>query len=63
MADIVNLRQARKHKQRAAKAAAADQNRVLHGRPKAEKLRDREAAERAAAFLDSHRRDPSGKRK
>jgi hypothetical protein len=61
MADIVNLRQARKQKARAAKAAAADQSRALHGRSKAEKLRGRKAAESAAAFLESHRRDPSGK--
>ena len=31
MADIINLRRARKNKDRAAKAAKADANRVTHG--------------------------------
>lgn len=57
MAEIVNLRHARKQKVRAAKEQAADENRALHGRSKAEKQRDRRAAEEAKAFLDGHRRD------
>lgn len=40
MADIINLRQARKQKARADKAEQADKNRRLHGRSKAEKLAD-----------------------
>ena len=35
MADIVNLRTARKRKARAADARVADDNRVRHGTPKA----------------------------
>jgi hypothetical protein len=57
MAEIVNLRQARKQKARAAKEQAADRNRALQGRSKAERQRDRQAAESARAFLDGHRLD------
>lgn len=57
MADIVNLRQFRKHKARAERETLADQNRALHGRTKAEKTRDRLTAERAEKFVDGHRRD------
>jgi hypothetical protein len=37
MAEIINLRRARKDKKRMVEAAAADQNRVIFGRSKAEK--------------------------
>ena len=57
MAEVVNLRQARKLKARAAREQSAERNRALHGRSKAEKQRDREAAESAKSFLDGHRRD------
>ncbi len=57
MADVVNLRQFRKQKARDDREAAAEQNRALHGRTKAEKERDRIAAERAGKFVDGHRRD------
>jgi Domain of unknown function (DUF4169) len=63
VADIVNLRQVRKQKARAAKETVAEQNRALHGRPKGEKLYDRKVGESADAFLEGHRRDPSGKQK
>jgi hypothetical protein len=55
MADIVNLRQARKQKVR-----LAEQNRALHGRSKAEKQRDRIVADKAENFVAGHRREPSG---
>jgi hypothetical protein len=58
MADIVNLRMARKHKARADREQAAEQNRALHGRSKAERERDRQQAERAEKFIDGHRRSP-----
>lgn len=58
MADIVNLRQFKKHKARAERETLADQNRVLHGRTKAEKARDQLTAERVEKFVDGHRRDP-----
>jgi Domain of unknown function (DUF4169) len=59
MSGIVNLRQARKQKARSAKEREAEQNRLLHGRTKAEKLRDRRAAEKSNSFLDGHRRSSS----
>ncbi len=61
MAEIINLRQARKNKARADKEARADQNRITFGRTKAEK--DLTKAERVLAQrrLDSHKRDDSEK--
>lgn len=50
MADIVNLKQARKQQARARREAEAAANRRQFGRPKAERLateRERERAERA----------------
>ncbi|MBE1709125.1 MULTISPECIES: DUF4169 family protein [Mesorhizobium] len=63
MADIVNLRQARKQKARDEKTRVAEQNRALHGRSKAEKHRDRLNADKAEKFVAGHRLDPSGKDK
>ncbi|MGX5827514.1 DUF4169 family protein [Mesorhizobium sp. 43Arga] len=61
MADIVNLRQARKQKARDEKTRVAEQNRALHGRSKAEKQRDRLNADKAERFVAGHRLDPSVK--
>jgi hypothetical protein len=55
MADIVNLRTARKHKARAEKERTAEQNRAVHGRSKAERERDRLTAEKAESFIEGHR--------
>lgn len=57
MAEVINLRNARKQKARAEKDARAQQNRILFGRTKAEKLK--QAAERAAAdkHIDGHKRE------
>ncbi|MDF1749003.1 MAG: DUF4169 family protein [Alphaproteobacteria bacterium] len=52
MADIVNLRTARKHKARAEKAATAEANRVKHGT--SSKTRKLVADKKA---LDRHRLD------
>jgi hypothetical protein len=61
MAEIVSLRQARKQKARANKERLAEQNRALHGRSKAEKVRDTEAAKKTQNFLEGHRRErPAG---
>ena len=61
MAEIVSLRQARKQKARADKERAAEQNRAVHGRSKAEKARDAAAAEKSQSFLEGHRRErPAG---
>ncbi len=57
MAEIVNLRQFRKGKVREQRAAAAEQNRALHGRSKSEKQRDRLQAENAERLIDGHRRE------
>ena len=55
-AEIVNLRRARKAKDKAAKAKTADANRVTHGTPKS--LRDL-----AKARADKDRRDLEGHKK
>ena len=57
MTEVINLRQARKKKVRAAASAAAAGNRLRHGQTKAE--RDNEEARRAKAvrFLDAHKRE------
>ncbi|MDF3151227.1 DUF4169 family protein [Mesorhizobium sp. XAP10] len=60
MAEIVNLRQARKQKARDEKLRAAEQNRALHGRSKAEKERDRMVADKADNFVAGHRREKPG---
>jgi hypothetical protein len=60
MADIVNLRQARKQKARIEKDRLASKNRALHGRTKAEREHDRLTADKAENFVAGHRRDKSG---
>ena len=62
MGDVINLRQARKQKARAAKGQEAEQNRLLSGRSRAEKLRDRQTTEKSNRYLEGHRRDPSGRK-
>ena len=57
MAEIVNLRQARKQAARKAARAAADVNAAKHGRTKSEKALDRARAEKAARDLEAHRRE------
>lgn len=58
MAELVNLRQQRKARARAAKEEAAARNRALHGRSKAERQRDSKSAEAVRRHLDAHRLDP-----
>lgn len=55
MAEIVNLRLARKAKMRAEKTVAADRNRTVHGRTAGERTRDRLEAERLARAVDGSR--------
>lgn len=57
MADIVNLRQARKDKIRAEKQADAKANRAAHGRTKAEKKLRQAEAEKTARDLAAHKRE------
>ena len=57
MAEIVNLRQARKAKARAEKEQAAETNRAKFGRTKAERERERMLTEKQVRDLDGHKRD------
>ena len=57
MAEIVNLRAARKAKARGAAEGAAQANRAKHGRTKAEKARDAAETARLTATLDGTKRD------
>jgi len=57
MGEVVNLRQARKHRARIEKERQASENRALHGRPKTERERDRLASEKAEKFVAGHRRE------
>lgn len=53
--DVVNLRQFRKQKARSDKERQADQNRIAHGRTKAEKTLTRVLNEKAEKALDQGR--------
>lgn len=57
MAEIINLRQARKARQRGDAAKAADANRARHGRGKAERAVQALETARAARLLDGARRE------
>jgi hypothetical protein len=59
MAEIVSLSKARKAKARADKDAAAQQNRILFGRSKAEKARDEAERSFAEKLIAAHKREPS----
>jgi len=52
MAEIVNLRQRRKQKARAAAGATAAANRAKFGRPKTERAHDEAEAARSRSELD-----------
>ncbi|MEJ0063831.1 MAG: DUF4169 family protein [Alphaproteobacteria bacterium] len=55
MAEIVNLRQARRGKKREAEAGQADANRLKFGRTKAEKKHGKQQAELDRARHEGHR--------
>ena len=57
MAEVVNLRAARKARDRAAQKAEADSNAVKFGRRKSDKQRDAAEAEKARRDLDGHLRE------
>ncbi len=57
MAEVINLRMARKAKARSAAAQQADENRALHGQSKAARARAKREAERADRLLDGAKRD------
>ncbi|MCX7360727.1 MAG: DUF4169 family protein [Alphaproteobacteria bacterium] len=58
MADVINLRQARKEKARRARDGEAAANRTRFGRTKAEKVADKDADERSRRALESKRLEP-----
>ncbi|MEM7547242.1 MAG: DUF4169 family protein [Pseudomonadota bacterium] len=53
----INLRQARKARDRAAKRSTADANAALHSRPKADRLAEARDMARATKTLDGHKVD------
>lgn len=57
MAEIVNLRRARKDKARQQRESEADANRRRFGRTKAEKANDKDARERAQREIDGKKID------
>lgn len=59
MAEIINLRQARKAKTRSVKDAKAAENRRLHGRNKQEKQQSRNEASKLEQHLDGHKLNSS----
>ena len=60
MAEVVNLRAARKARERAEARAAADENAARFGRTKALKALEKARAEKARTTLDAHRREEPG---
>ena len=56
MAEIVNLRQARKARDRKVRAAEADASRALHGRTKAERAAEAATQARIDKTLDGAKR-------
>lgn len=55
MADIINLRQARKNRDRMARETVAQENRARQGRNLAQKQADKAARKRDKNHLDGHR--------
>lgn len=55
MAEIINLRQARKQKARAEAQKAAEQNRISFGRTKAERRLTEAERDKAARHIDGHK--------
>lgn len=57
MGDVVNLNRVRKTKKRDDDSRKAEENRIRHGRSKAEKARDQAEVERLAKLLDGKKAD------
>lgn len=57
MAEIINLRQARKQKARAEAEKTAAQNRIAFGRTKAERKLTEAERDKAARHVDGHKLD------
>jgi hypothetical protein len=62
MAEIINLRRARKERQRRDKETEADANRRRFGRTRAEKANDEDAARRRDRTLAGKRLEEDGER-
>lgn len=61
MAELINLRSARKHRQRAERQAKAEANRLKFGEAKSDRNLRRARSAKQEARLDAHRRgDPQG---
>jgi len=58
MGEVVNLRQARKRRDREERASEAEANRVKHGLSKAEKNLSSARRDQDARKLDGHRLEP-----
>lgn len=58
MADVINLRLARKARQRSDSGKIADTNRVKFGQTKAERQAHEQEAARTARLLDGAKREP-----
>ena len=61
MAEIINLRRARKRKERAEKEAQAAENRIAFGRTKAERALSEARKDLATRRLEAHKRDDEAK--
>jgi len=57
MGEVVNLNKARKKHNRADARRQAQENRIRHGRSRAEKIKDREEAHRSERSLEGKRLD------
>ena len=57
MAEVVNLRQAKKQAARKAARSVADANAAKHGRTKADRELEKARAQKAAQALDGHKRE------
>jgi hypothetical protein len=57
MGDLVNLRRARKAAKRREDAVRAAENRIAHGRSKAERALEEARVEKSRRELDAHRRE------
>jgi hypothetical protein len=56
MGEIVNLRRAKKQRERDEAATTAQRNRIRHGRSKLETANDQRGEQRRQALLDASRR-------
>jgi hypothetical protein len=60
LADIVNLRQARKARARVEREKEAEANRRLHGMTKAERAKADDTRDRMERHVEGHRRETDG---